>query len=48
MKNSKFEAEKMLLMKQLSDLENKNKDLESKTKGSSSLPSDDGEKKKMS
>lgn len=42
-KNSKFEAEKMLLMKQLSDLENKNRDLESKTKGSSSSSDDDGE-----
>ena len=40
-KNSKFEAEKMLLMKQLSDLENKNKALESKAKGSSSSSDDD-------
>jgi len=52
-RNSKFEAEKALLMKQLADLEDKNKDLEEKTspksKSKSSSPSsskDDDDVKK--
>ena len=47
-KDSKFEAERMLLMKQLADLEKKNKALESKTKAdshSSDTIVDDGKEK---